>query len=342
MLAMILPAYGGPEVFRCEDVTAPEPRPDQMLVRVAACGVCGHDVLKRQGAFPDTRLPCVIGHEIAGTVERVGALVSRFKPGDRVALSQRLSCGACEQCRAGRDNLCRSGPNFYGEGPSGGYGQYVVASERNAVRLPDTIPLEVGAVLSCALGTGFHALGRARLRAGDTVAITAASGGVGIHTVKLARMMGLRVIALSTASTKSDRLRKAGADEVVVDEGHAFHGTLKGLTGGAGVDAVIEIAGSSTFGASVRSLKPGGRLVVVGNLHPGNVPLNPAVSILKEIEIIGSAHATAADLAQIVELVARGRIAPEIGGTYPISEVAAVHEAMAARKAVGRLVLTHP
>ena len=141
MQAMVLTRFGGPAVLECHTVERPVPRSDQMLVRVAACGVCGHDLLNRQGHFPETKPPCVMGHEIAGTVETVGELVRGFAPGDRVALTQRISCGFCRACRAGRDNLCRNGPNFYGEGISGGYGEFLVASPRNAVPVPPGIDL---------------------------------------------------------------------------------------------------------------------------------------------------------------------------------------------------------
>lgn len=341
MRATVLRQFGAPDVLRCEDVAQPQPAADQMLVKVGCCGVCGHDLLNRAGAFPRTPLPCVMGHEIAGTVADVGPLVAGFRTGDRVALNQRMSCGTCEPCREGRDNLCRAVGVFYGEGLSGGYGEYVVASARNAVLLPDSIPLDVGATLSCAIGTGYHALGRARLRLGGTVVVTAASGGVGIHTVMLARLMGVRVIAVSTSPDKADRLRAAGADHVVVARDGGFHAEVRALTNDSGADAVIEIAGTVTFDSSMRSLKPGGRLVLVGNLQPGVVPWNPAPSILKELEVIGSAHATVADLKQVVELVRHGRIVPEIAARIPVADAAEAHRIIAARATVGRVVLMH-
>ena len=341
MLAAVLPRFGGPDVLRCEEVAVPVITPDQMLVRVACCGVCGHDLLNRAGAFPHTRLPCVMGHEIAGTVESAGAALHGFRPGDRVALNQRVSCGTCEPCRAGRDDLCRAGPGFYGEELSGGYGAFVVASARNAVPLPDEIPFEVGAMLTCGIGTGFHALGRARLRLGDTVVVTAASGGVGIHTVKLARCMGMCVIAISGSPTKAARLRAAGADEVVVPDANGFHKRVREITG-AGADAVIEVAGSSTFASSLRCLKPGGRVVLVGNIEPQDVTLSPGLSILRELEVIGSSHATVADLRQVTEMVRRGQVTPEIGATMPVGQAAEAHRLIEEREIVGRVVLVHP
>lgn len=340
MKATILTKFGGPEVLKAGEVDTPTWRADQMLVRVAACGVCGHDLLNRAGHFPDTHPPWVMGHEIAGVVEEVGPLVDAFKPGDRVALTQRISCGICPACRAGRDNLCRAGPGFYGEQISGGYGEFVIASARNAVLLPAGIDLDIGSILSCAIGTGFHALNRARLLPGDTVVVTAASGGVGLHTVELAKLLGLHVIATTSSERKVDALKEAGAHHVIAAPDGQFHKMVRELTGGAGADAVIEIAGGPTFASSMRSLAAGGRLVAVGNVQPGPVQLNPALSILKEIEIIGSAHALVSDLRRVVDLVTRGLLRPRIAAKMPVREAAQAHTLLASGGATGRVVLT--
>ena len=277
MRAIVASAYGGTDVLSCREVARPVPAPDQFLLKVAACGVCGHDLLARTGAFPLSKPPFVMGHEIAGVVVEVGALITRFKLGDRVAVTQRISCGNCAPCRAGRDNVCVSGAGFYGEAISGGYGDFVVASPRNAVHIPDHIPLHIAALLSCAIGTGFHALRRAALALGDTVVVTGASGGVGIHTVKLASLMGVKVIAISSSSGKTQMLREAGAAHVVIPGADFnFHEQVRDLTNGEGADAVMEITGRPTFKSSLRSVRAGGRVVLIGNVDPGSVPLNPA------------------------------------------------------------------
>ncbi len=341
MEAVILTEFGGPDVLQRSRIERPSFRADQMLVRVAACGVCGHDVLNRAGHFGETRLPAVLGHEISGTVDQVGALVARFKPSDRVVLLQRLPCGLCRSCQSGRENLCRSGDGFYGEETLGGYGEYVVASERNAVLLPPEIPFDVGAVLSCAVGTGFHALLRARVHPGDAVVITGASGGVGINTVQIARLMGLNIIAITSSDKKVSELRIAGADDVIVTGDFKFHDRVRTATAGEGAAAVIEITGKPTFNSSIRALRPGGRLVLVGNVDPGPISLNPAISILKEIELIGSGHAIISDLVQVVALVKRKNLLPLIAATMPIAEAAAAHRLLEGRSTIGRIVLTH-
>ncbi len=342
MKAIRLSGFGGPSALEAVDVPPPQHGPDQMLVRVFGCGVCGHDLLNRGGHFPHTPLPCVMGHEVAGEVVETGPLITKFRAGDRVAMIQRIGCGTCTACRNGQENICTTGPGFYGEQISGGYGEYVVASEMNTVHLPDEIPDDVAPVLSCAIGTGYHALRRAALPIGSTVLITGASGGVGIHAVQLAALAGLEVIAVTSSPDKADDLRANGADHVVIG-GHAggFHAQVRDITDGIGVDCVLEVAGTPTFPSSVRTLRPGGRMVIVGNVDPGNWPFNPALSILKELEFIGSAHATLNDLRKVVRIVAQGKVSPRIGRVMPVSQAAEAHRAMEAKEITGRVVLMH-
>lgn len=340
MNAIVLDAYGDPTAFRRAQRPVPAFARDQMLVRVRACGVCGHDLLARRGVL-GTPLPAVLGHEIAGEVERVGSRVRSFVPGDRVALVQRIPCRRCRFCRAGLMNLCRSGPGFYGEGLPGGYAEFVIASEGNAVHLPVGVPFEQGAILSCAVGTGWRALRRARARRGNVVLITGASGGVGIHAVQLAHRIGAHVIAVTSSPAKERALREGGADDVIVAApGEAdLRAEVARITGGPGADVVLEVAGPPTFAASLRALAPHGRLVVIGNLEPRDVAFPPGLVILKELSIIGSAHATRADLEQVVELVASGAVRPVVSEVLPMEAACRAHEQLEQRAIFGRQVL---
>jgi len=282
-----------------------------------------------------------VGHEIAGIVTEVGSHVEGFNVGDRVVTLQRISCGRCTACCTGRDNLCVAGAGFYGEALSGGYGDFVVASVRNSLRVPDELPLDVAAPIGCAIGTGLHALRRANLMLGDWVVITGSTGGVGIHAVKLASLMGLRVLAVTSRSEKAPVLLAAGATHVLTPAVGGFHEQVRAMTGGAGAHGVIEIAGSLTLDSSLRSVRAGGRVVLVGNVSPSAVPLNPARLILKEIEMVGSGHATLEDLKRAVQLVAIGAITPIIAATLPRDAAAEAHKMVESRGGAGRVVLIH-
>ena len=339
MRAVVLRQFGGPEVLRVGEAILPSPTEDQVLVRVSACGVCGHDLLARAGAFR-TPMPIVLGHEISGVVTQIGDHVSGLREGQRVALVQRIPCGTCSLCRRGATNLCRSGVGFYGEDLNGGYSEYVVASERNAVALPATISDEVGATLSCAIGTGLRALRRADLNPGDLVIVTGAGGGVGLNTVKLAAAFGLVVLAVSGSVQKKEALLVAGAAEVVSPGSpEKLRQVAKSLSESRGAEAVIEIAGPPTFSASLAALAPGGRLVLVGNTDPRPVKVNPGAVIVRELQIVGSAHATRSDLEDVIALIARGKISPTVGEVRPLEEAAELHRSMEAHEVTGRAVL---
>lgn len=339
MRAVVLESYGGPEVLQFRSHPEPVLRADQVIVEVSACGVCGHDLLARSGAL-GTPLPIVLGHEIAGVVSAVGRDVEGLTEGQRVALVQRISCGSCIDCRRGRTNLCRKGAGFYGEDLDGGYAEYVSASPSNAVVLPDQVSDEQAAVLSCAVGTGLRALRQAALQPGDLVVVTAAGGGVGLHTVALASVFGYRVLAVTSSDHKRGAVLDAGAREVLVSPSAAdLRQMAKGLSDGRGAEAAIEVAGPPTFAASLASLSPGGRLVLVGNTRPERVEINPGGVIVRELKIVGSAHATRDDLAEVVSLVANGKIVPTVSEVRPLEEAAELHRAMEAKEVIGRAAL---
>jgi acryloyl-coenzyme A reductase len=341
MRVVELAGTGSPDVLVPATRPVPRPAADQLLVRVRACGVCGHDLLARRGALAATT-GSVIGHEIAGEVVAVGAGVHDpgAWSGRRVALVQRIPCGECADCTTGHPTLCRAGPGFYGEDLPGGYAGHVVASPLNAVPLPDDVDDAVGAILSCAVGTGLRALRRAGTGPGDVVVVTGAGGGVGVHTVALAHHLGAAVVAVTGSPAKVESLARLGADAVLVapDAGEVRH-CVADLGGRRGADVAVELTGGPTFALALRALAPRGRLVLVGNTEPGLLPLDPGLTIVKELCVYGSAHADRSDLSEVVELVGSGAITPVAPRTWPLDEAALAHDAVERRKVTGRAVL---
>ncbi len=342
MRAVVLREFGGPEKLRLEEVEAPAPgtlRPREILVRVRAVGMCYHDIINRSGNLPRTKLPAILGHEIAGEVAAVGAYVQSFRAGDRVASIQRVHCGRCDLCRRGRTTLCKEGV-FFGEEIPGGYADFVVAEEQGFSKVPDGIGFEEASICGCTIGTAIHV---ARTRGGvqldETVLITGASGGVGLHAIQVCRLIGARVYAVTSSPQKEARLREAGADEVIVSPDLKFAPQVRRMTGGRGVDVALEITGALTFDQAIRSLAPAGRLIVVGNLETRPVSFMPGLVILKELEIRGSFATTTAELSETFRLVAEKKIRPVVSRVMPLAEVAKAHQILYDRGVTGRIVL---
>ncbi|HUP18534.1 MAG TPA: alcohol dehydrogenase catalytic domain-containing protein, partial [Gemmatimonadota bacterium] len=213
MRAAIFHENGGPEVVRIEDVEPPVAGPAEVRIRVGASGVNHLDLWVRRGLPIETTMPHIGGSDVAGTVESVGAGVTGWEVGDRVVVDPSLSCGACEWCRAGEEPLCDE-YRILGEHTQGGFAEYVVAPARNLYRIPDDVSFETAAAAPLAFLTAWRGLvTRARLRAGETVLITGASGGVATAAVQIAKHLGATVYAV-TSSPHVERVRDLGADVV--------------------------------------------------------------------------------------------------------------------------------
>ena len=343
MRAVVLREFGGPEKLNLEEVAAPTPaslRDREVLIRVKSVGVCYHDIINRTGNLPRTKLPSIMGHEIAGEVTAVGSAVQLFRLGDRVASIQRVHCGRCDLCRRGRGTLCEEGV-FFGEEIPGGYAEFVVSEEQGLAKIPDSIPYEEGAICACTIGTAIHVVtSRGAVQPDETVLVTGASGGVGLHAIQVCRMIGARVIAVTSSPNKADRLKEAGADGVIVAPDLKFASQVRRLTRGAGVDVALEITGALTFDQALRSLAPAGRLILVGNLETKPVSFMPGLMILKELQVLGSFATTTAELTEAFRLVTEKKIRPIVAYVMPLSDAAKAQQMLYDRQVTGRLVLS--
>ena len=343
MRAVVLREFGGPENLHFEEVAAPTPsslRDREVLIRVKSVGVCYHDIINRTGNLPRTKLPSIMGHEIAGEVTAVGKSVQSFRRGDRVASIQRVHCGRCDLCRRGRTSLCKEGV-FFGEEIPGGYADFVVSEEQGLAKVPDGIPDEEAAICACTIGTAIHVVrSRGAVQLDETVLITGASGGVGLHAIQVCRLTGARVIAVTSSPKKADRLKEAGADEVIVAPDLKFAAQVRRVTGGVGVDVALEITGAVTFDQAFRSLAPAGRMIMVGSLETKPASFMPGLMILKELELRGSFATTTAELSEAFRLVTEKKIRPIVAGVMPLNEVAKAQQMLYDREVTGRLVLS--
>jgi 2-desacetyl-2-hydroxyethyl bacteriochlorophyllide A dehydrogenase len=296
----------GPDV-RIDEIPVPVPGPGQVLVRVLACGVCASDLHVVSGATPPGRLPLVLGHEAAGDVAAVGEGVEGWLPGDRVVILPGWACGRCGYCTAGRDNLCRE-LAVPGVDVDGAQAEFALADARVLTPVPRSVPITHAAILADAVATPYHALKRAGISQGVTVAVVGL-GGLGMHAVQLARLAGAAlVIGVDPDPVARERAVLAGADEVVdPTDGHAAR-AVRALTGG-GVDRALEFVGDpGTVDQATKMLAAGGRAVIVG-LHPGPLTALPeSLLVSQELEVVGSFGSTMQDVNELVDLLEAGRL----------------------------------
>ncbi|TAN48475.1 MAG: alcohol dehydrogenase [Betaproteobacteria bacterium] len=334
MLAARLVKAGEP--LALAEVPVPEPAPDEVVVKVAACGLCGTDLhLAVAGDIPVERTPITLGHEGAGVVAAAGRDAKRLREGDRVVLFPAAYCGACRFCLQGRHSLCERS-KVYGMARDGALAEYVAAPERAVIPLPDAVPFEIGAIVTDGVATPFHALrSRGRLRAGETVAVFGC-GGLGTHAVMLARLMGAaRIAAVDVDEKALARARALGAD-VAIDMRQGDPAKAIRAAFGRGADLALEFVGlPETVEAAIRSLDKAGRAVISG-VGMGRAALPPLLAFVgREQAVLGSFGMDRADIEDLLALVAAGRLdlSGSISARYPLAQANAALQHLAAKTA---------
>jgi propanol-preferring alcohol dehydrogenase len=326
-----------------QEVNVPAVGARDVLVRVKAAGVCHSDAHYRAGKSVVRPLPLTLGHEVAGVVERAGAEVSSFKAGDRVCLHYLASCGECVYCQRGNEQFCVSGA-MMGKYRDGGYAEFIVMPARSVFRLPAEIPFEQGAIMMCSSATSLHALNKARLRAGETVAVFGI-GGLGLSAIQLAKVLGARdVFAVDIRPGKLALAARFGAVPVNAAEREPV-AEIGRLTSGRGVDVALELIGLPlTMRQAVQSLAIQGRAALAG-ITDKTFEVAPYFEVLnKEAEIIGVSDHLAQELPQLIEWARRGALdlSNVITRTLPL-DAQAVNDALDGLEKFGeegRMVIT--
>jgi 2-desacetyl-2-hydroxyethyl bacteriochlorophyllide A dehydrogenase len=337
MKAMVLRQFNQPLIL--EEVEVPKIGPGELLIRVKACGVCASDLKMVKGIVPDVDPPRILGHNISGEVADVGPGIGEFRAGERVCIHVFVTCGECFYCRAGEENNCIHCRRI-GHELDGGYADYVKAPARNVVKIPDGVAFEEAAILSDAVCTSFHALrSKAKIKIGEDVAIMGV-GGLGIHAVQIAKAAGARVIGIDIAPRKLEFAKKHGADETIDAQKEGLVERVRSITGGKGVDAIVDFVGSpESIHNGLQCLRRGGRLVIVGYTPQQKFEANPFRIMLEEAQIIGSHAQTRQDIRDVLHLVQAGRVKPIVAATYPLKEVNEVHRLLKTEDLMGRIVL---
>lgn len=296
--------------LKIETLPIPELGPEDALIDVKACGICGSDIhIAYEGVTPTAYTPITLGHEPSGVIAALGGEVQGWKVGDRVTVNPFLTCGKCINCLSGDSQICSS-RRVIGIHTEGGLAEFLKVPVKNLIRLSENIPFDQGGIVVDAAATPFHAITkRGALKAGETVAVFGC-GGLGIHGVQIAKICGASlVISIDTMDSALERAKKVGADEVVNPRRVAPVQKIKEITGGVGVDLALEFIGlRETIGQAVESLRVGGRAVVVG-LGPERISLlPPTIFVRSEFSLLGSYGSTQLEIQTVVGLLERGKL----------------------------------
>ena len=332
--------FGGPEVLVCEETRKPTPELGEAVVRVRAVGINHVDLDVRAGTSRiPVSFPHILGREFAGEVAALGDRASPLKEGDRVWVTCRLPCSTCEFCLSGRDNLCvREG--YFGLDLPGGYAEFVKVPIANLQRLPSHVSFQDAAASQIAFGTAWHVLiNRGRLQAGNTVLIQAAGSGIGSAAVQVASLAGATIFATASSEQKLQRAKALGAHHLINYSEENFARRVLELTGGKGVDVIMEHVGGEVFTRSLECLKTDGVIVTAG-AHAGEVvPLDIIPFFRRQLRLAGSKNASVTELRTVMDLVAEGRLKPVVHATFPLAEAAEAHRVVGSREIFGKVLL---
>jgi NADPH:quinone reductase-like Zn-dependent oxidoreductase len=340
MRAWRIPEHGAPSILRLEEIPDPSPGPGEAVIRVSAAGMNHLDLWVRRGVpghpYP---LPLTPGCDAAGTVSAVGPGVAGLEVGAEVMAAPGIGCGACLECQSGRDQLCRY-YGILGETRDGSCAEFLVLPATHIFPRPKSLSIEEAACLPLTLLTAWHMLvGRAGLRAGETVLVHAAGSGVGVMAIQIARLLGARVLATAGSPVKAARAVTLGAESAILYREVDFLEEVRRLTGKRGVDVVVEHIGAETWERSVRSLAKGGRLVTCGATSGPQVSLDLRLLFFKGLTLLGSTMGGRGELTEAMRFVAAGAIRPVVDRVFPMEELPAAHAHLESRGAFGKVVL---
>lgn len=337
MKAVRIHQFGGPEVLTYEEVPDPQPRKDQVLVRVKACSLNHLDVFVRKG-LPGVKLPHILGSDIAGEVAEAGEYVSGFKAGQRVLVAPMHFCGHCARCVAGLQNQCREF-TVLGNGVDGGNCELIAVPAANVIPIPDSLEFNQAASVPLVFLTAWHMLvGRAGVRPGQTVLVLGASSGVGIAAIQIAKLLHCRVITTAGDEAKLEKARNLGADHGINHYKQKISEEVRKITSKKGVDIVVEHVGAATWDESVKSLKSGGALVTCGATTGPNVGVDLRHLFARQLSLLGSYMGTMGELHEVLGHVFAGRLKPVVDRAFPLKELRSAHERLEKSQMFGKIV----
>lgn len=341
MRAAVLTGHGGPEVVEVVDnLPIPEPGAGEIRLKIKAAALNRLDLWVRLG-WPGLNLdmPHVICADGAGVVDKLGPGVSGYEPGDRVSINPTIVDPNSPALLTGIENQSRI--HILGESTRGVASEYAVIPARNLLKLPDHVSYEEAAAVGLVYLTAWHSLmTRGNLRAGESVLIVGAGGGVNSASIQIAKLAGAKVYVVGSTAEKCQQARELGADVTINREDEpSWSKAMYKMTNKQGVDVVIDNVGQATLNDSIRSARIGGRILIVGNTSGFNVEIDIRQIFARQISIIGSTMGPHQDYIRVMNLIFDGALKPIIGAVKPLEEARAAQQMLAEFEVFGKVVL---
>ena len=340
MKGLILKEPGQSPDIRVLDLPEPTLIPNGVIIKVAAAGLCHHDISVMDGTLRrGTKGDVILGHEISGTVVDIGSEIKRFRLGDQVVTTLTASCGECETCVSGDDYRCEFGLG-YGHGIDGGFAEYILIQEKNLVNVGD-LDLIQSALLSCPIGVCIKALfDRGSLGMDDSCVVFGSGGGLGIHALQVAQTYTSNVIGFTSSPNKLEEISKYEVSPTFLLDGSLDPTDLvMALTEDKGADVIFNSVGSKFLKSSVNSISHGGRVLMMGELLGGKGSFNISDLLFKNGSVIGSTGAGKPHIQSAINMVKDGNVVPVVGGMFPLQDIKEAFQLMKNKASVGRLVL---
>lgn len=344
MKALVLNQYGKLDLL---DVPSPDAAPNEVLVRVRSCGICGSDVHGYDGSSGRRIPPVIMGHEASGVVAEVGTAARAFDPGDRVTFDSMICCRSCVFCRAGRPNLCEDrrvlGVSCGDYRRHGAFAEYVTVPDHVVFRVPDEVSFDEAAMVE-PVSVAVHAVARANPALGDK-ALVVGAGMIGLLTIQALRSAGCgRIFAADLAADRLRLAKELGADEIIQSgDGTDVPAVMREMTGGLGADVVMEAVGiAETVAMSIESVRKGGTVVLIGNIAP-TVGFGLQSVVTREIDVLGSC-ASSNDYPACLDMMRRGaiRVRPVLSASVPLERGQEMFDRLYAREPGLTKVILHP
>lgn len=340
MRALQLISHGAPGTFRLADLPALEPGPDEVVVKVRACGLNRLDLWLEEGGLPiQLQLPRTPGAEIAGVIGKLGSDVDDWRVGDRVVVQSNLFCGRCEFCLRGDESICLKG-QLLGVQKDGGFAEEVLVPARSLVLIPKGVEFETSAALTLAGSTAMHMLtNRAEIRSADWVLVMGGASGVGSAAIQISKQLGANVIATASTLEKRNLAMQAGADHVVDSTSDDWPAEVRLITDRRGVDIVVEHIGGKMLAQIFACLARGGTVVTCGATAGREVTMNLWPFFVKQQRLIGSYGRNRADMIATLDWAAVGKLKPMVHKIYKLDEAPQAFAELRSRTVLGKAVI---